>query len=258
MKILLSILLISLSSVLSQAAVKTKIIDYKHSGKRLEGFLAYDDAIKGQRPGILIVHEWWGHGDYVRRRAKELAQLGYVAFALDMYGKGVMADNHKTAAKLSGVFRDNRKFMRKRAMAGLKVLKKFNRTQKRKIAAIGYCFGGTTVLELARSGLDLAGVVSFHGGLGTPHPEETKDVKAKVLICHGAEDGFTKPEDITAFQDEMHKAKVDWQMITYSDAVHGFTVKSAGSDASDGIAYNEKADKRSWQAMKNFLNEVLN
>jgi dienelactone hydrolase len=186
-----------------------------------------------------------------------LAELGYIAFALDMYGKGVYAKDHDEAGKLSGVYRSDRKLMRERAKAGLEILKRHPMTDQSRMAAIGYCFGGTTVLELARSGEDLRGVVSFHGGLSNPKPEDAKNIKGRVLVLHGANDKFISSDEVSAFQEEMRNADVDWQMIFYGGAVHSFTVPEAGNDPSKGMAYNEKADKRSWEEMKRFFNEIF-
>jgi len=254
-KILASIIIFACVSA-AQAEIKTKVINYKDGSTKLQGFLAYDDAIQGKRPGVLVVHEWWGHGDYVRMRAKKLAELGFIAFALDMYGKGVYAKDHKEAAALSGEFRKDNPKALKRAKAGLSILKKHKLTNTSKIAAIGYCFGGSTVLALARAGWDLAAVVSFHGGLATNAPAKGP-IKAKVLVNHGGDDGFVKPEDIAAFQKEMNDAGADWQMNIYGGAVHSFTVEAAGNDPSKGMAYNKEADRRSWAAMKNLFKEVF-
>jgi len=239
------------------AEIKKEAIEYKHGDVVLEGYLAYDDAVQGKRPGVLVVHEWRGLNDYGKRRAEQLAELGYIAFALDMYGKGVYAKDHEEAGKLSGIYRSDRQLMRDRARAGLEILKNHSLTDQRRMAAIGYCFGGTTVLELARGGEELLGVVSFHGSLNTPTPEDAKNIKGKVLVLHGANDKFISQEDITAFQEEMRKADVDWQMVFYGGAVHSFTVPEAGNDPSKGMAYNEKADKRSWEEMKQFFNEIF-
>ena len=238
------------------AAVKTETVEYKHGNVVCEGVLVYDDAVKGKRPGIVVVHEWTGLGDYAKRRAEQLAQMGYVAFAIDMYGKGVRAKDHKEAAELSGIYRNDRSLMRNRAKAGLDVLRKSSMVDGGRIAAIGYCFGGTTVLELARSGEDLKGVASFHGGLDTPNPQDAKNIKAKVIVFQGADDAYTLAS-VPKFEEEMKNAGADWQLIKYSGAVHSFTVKEAGDDNSKGMAYNEKADKRSWQSLKNFLDEIF-
>ncbi|MBI3099010.1 MAG: dienelactone hydrolase family protein [Planctomycetes bacterium] len=250
-------LFVLLAATTLEAAVKTEPLQYTHGDVVLEGYLAYDDASGERRPGVLVCHEWKGHGPYVRRRAEMLAQMGYIAFALDMYGKGVFAKSHDEAAKLSGAHFNDRKLMRERAATGLAVLTGHRLCDPGRVAAIGYCFGGTTVLELARSGAELAAVVSFHGILSTPHPEDAKKIKAKVLICHGAEDGFIPEKDIAAFHKEMKDAGVDYQFIAYGGAVHSFTVKEAGVDGASSLAYNEKADRRSWEAMKGLFEEAF-
>jgi dienelactone hydrolase len=257
MKLLLIALLPLLFAGVARAALHTEVVEYKDGAKVLEGYLAYDDATKDKVPGVLIVHEWMGHNPYVRTRAEQLAKLGYVAFALDMYGKGVHAKDPKEAAEMAGVYKNDRKLMRSRATAGLEILRKQPLVDVKRVAAIGYCFGGTTVLELARAGTDIAGVVSFHGDLATPHPEDAKNIKCKVLALHGADDPFVKPDVVTAFEEEMKKAGVDWQLVQYGGAVHSFTNPGAGKDNSKGAAYNEKADLRSWQATKDFFDEMF-
>jgi dienelactone hydrolase len=257
MKTLFLWIMTAMIAAQAQAEIKKEPIEYKHGDTVLEGYLAYDDAIQGKRPGVVVVHEWRGLNDYAKRRAEQLAELGYIAFALDMYGKGVYAKDHDEAGKLSGVYRSDRKLMRERAKAGLEILKRHPMTDQSRMAAIGYCFGGTTVLELARSGEDLRGVVSFHGGLSNPKPEDAKNIKGRVLVLHGANDKFISSDEVSAFQEEMRNADVDWQMIFYGGAVHSFTVPEAGNDPSKGMAYNEKADKRSWEEMKRFFNEIF-
>lgn len=250
------LLLALLLPAMSQAAVKTEEIEYRLGDSVFSGYFAYDDALAGKRPAVMVVHEWWGHGPYAQRRARELAALGYLAFANDMYGKGVYAKTHEEAGKLAGAVRGDRQRMRALAGAGLEAMKKHKKADTEKLAAIGYCFGGTTVLELARAGTDIRGVASFHGSLETPSPDLTKDVKAKVLVLHGAED-LRVGAGLSGFQDEMRRAKADWQLISYGGAVHSFTVKEAGDDPSKGAAYNEAADKRSWLALKTFLSEIF-
>jgi len=241
----------------AHAKVQTNTVEYKHGDTTLKGFLAYDDAVKGKRPGVLVVHEWWGLNDYAKRRAEMLAQLGYIAFAADMYGDGFTTTSAEEAGKRSGEFRTNRALGRERVTAALDVLRKNDLCDPRRIAAIGYCFGGTVVLELARSGADIAGVVSFHAGLGTPMPAKPGVVKAKVLACHGADDTFESADEIAAFQKEMRDAGVDWQMMYYGGALHSFTNPDAGKAGIAGVAYNERADKRSWEAMKQFFTEIF-
>lgn len=239
------------------AAVKTAAVEYRQGETVLQGFLAYDDALEGRRPGVLIVHQWMGVTDYERRRAEQLAALGYVAFAVDVYGKGVRPADTAEAGKLAGRYKGDRQLLRERVAAGLAALRSDERVDPDRIAAIGYCFGGTAVLELARSGADVAGVVSFHGGLDSPKPEDGRRIKAKVLVLHGADDPYVPDADIAAFQKELRDAQVDWQMVYYSGAVHAFTQPQAGNDPSRGAAYDERADRRSWQAMRTFFEEIF-
>ncbi|MGO9478235.1 MAG: dienelactone hydrolase family protein [Limisphaerales bacterium] len=257
MKITLLSTMTAICAISVHAAIQTKTVEYKQGDTILEGFVAYDDAIKGPRPGILVVHQWLGLTDYEKHRAEMLAQLGYVAFCADIYGKGVRPQNTQEAGAQAGKYKSDRQLLRARVNAGLEALRQQPLVDPKRIAAIGYCFGGTTVIELARSGADVAGVVSFHGGLDSPTPADGKNIKCKVLVCHGADDPFEKPEDLAAFENEMRDAKVDWELIKYGGAVHSFTQPMAGNDNSKGAAYNEKADKRSWEAMKQFLAEIF-
>jgi dienelactone hydrolase len=257
MKKFILIALILLFQTSAQAAIRSETVEYQDGDAVLEGYLAYDDALQGPLPGVLIVHEWTGLGPYVKRRAQEIAGLGYVAFAADIYGKGIRPKNQQEAALQSGIYKKDRALMRRRVNAGLQALEKDPRADRSRLAAIGYCFGGTTVLELARSGADVRGVVSFHGGLDSLAPQDAKHIKAKVLVLHGADDPFSPPQDIAAFQDELRKAGVDYQFVFYGGAGHSFTNPEAGGDPSKGAAYNASADRRSWEAMKQFLTEIF-
>ncbi len=248
--------LVALSSS-AYAKIKTEIVEYKDGDAVLEGFLAYDDANTKPRPGVLVVQDWTGVGDYVKGRAKQLAGLGYVAFCADIYGQGVHPTDPKECGALAGKWKSDRPALRRRVQAGLAELLKNPLVEKGKVAAIGYCFGGTTVLELGRSGADVQGIVSFHGGLSSPTPDDAKSIKAKVLVCHGADDPFVKAEEVAAFKDEMAKAKVNYKFVAYPGAVHSFSNPAAGSDNSKGQAYNAAADKESWAAMKEFFAEVF-
>ena len=241
----------------TRAEIVTKSVEYKEGDTTLEGFVAYDNSVKNSRPGVLIVHQWKGLGDYEKMRAEMLAKMGYVAFACDIYGKGVRPASMQEAGAQAGKYKGDRALLRKRVKAGLETLLKQQGVDAKRVAAIGYCFGGTTALELARSGADVAGVVSFHGGLGTPTPEDAKNIKCKVLACHGADDPNVPPAEVAGFEKEMRDGKIDWQLIAYGNAVHSFTDKSAGNDNSKGAAYNEKADRRSWEAMKDLFAEIF-
>jgi dienelactone hydrolase len=241
----------------AQAALHTETVEYKHGDTTLKGYLAYDDAVKGKRAGVLVVHEWWGLNDYAKHRAEMLAQLGYIAFAADMYGDGFNTASPEEAGKHAGQFQSNRSLARERLTIALDVLRKNKLCDSKRIAAIGYCFGGMCVLELARSGADIAGVVSFHGSLNTPNLADAKSIKCKVLVCHGANDGFESPEEVAGFQKEMRDANVDWQMNIYGGAVHSFTNPESDKFGIPGVGYNQRAEKRSWEAMKLFFAEIF-
>jgi len=248
---------LALAGALSvQAKIVTQAVEYKQGETTLEGYLAYDDAISGKRPGVLVVHQWLGLTEYEKHRAQQLAQLGYVAFCADIYGKGVRPKNVGDAGAESTKYKTDRALLRARVNAGLEVLEQNALVDPKRVAAIGYCFGGTTVIELARSGANIAGIVSFHGGLDSPAPADGKNIKCKVSVQAGADDPFQKPEDLTAFENEMRDAKVDWEITFYGGAVHSFTQPDPGF-VNPGAKYNEKADKRSWQAMKTFFAEIF-
>ncbi len=248
-----------LLSVLSlHAEIVEKVVEYEHEGVKLEGFHAYDDEIEGKRPSVLIIHQWTGLGDYEKMRAQMLAEAGYNVFAADIYGAGVRPQP-PAAGDEAGKYKENRELFRSRLLAGLEVLKNDERTDQGKIAAIGYCFGGTGVLELARVGADIAGVVSFHGGLGAAEGMEAQEgkIQARVLALHGALDPHVPEAEVDGFQKEMTEAKADWQLIIYGGAVHSFTQKAAGDDISKGAAYDKKADERSWEHMQVFFEEIF-
>ena len=256
MKNVIPTLLLMTTVLTSRAAIHTEAVEYKQGDTTLEGYLAYDDSISGKRPGVLVVHQWLGLTDYEKHRAEQLAALGYVAFCADIYGKDNQPKNVQEAGTLAGKYKNDRALLRARVNAALQVLEKNELVDTKRVAAIGYCFGGTTVIELARSGADLNGIVSFHGGLDSPAPADGKNIKCKVLVLAGADDPFQKPEDLTAFESEMRDSKVDWQIVFYGGAVHAFTQPNPGF-VNAGAKYNEKADKRSWEAMKNFFAEIF-
>jgi dienelactone hydrolase len=248
------VLLVPLSA---EAALQSRMITYKEGATTLEGYLVFDDAQKPPLPGVLVVHDWMGLVDFAKGRADELAKMGFVALAADIYGQGVRPKNDKAAMELVTKYKADRTLLRRRAQAALNTLLAQPQTDPKRVAAIGYCFGGTTALELARSGAPIAGVVSFHGGLNTPTPQDAKNIRAKILVLHGADDPYVPPEEVAAFEKEMKDAKVDWQLVKYSGAVHAFAVPGAGNDTSKGAAYNASADRRSWQAMKDFFKEIF-
>jgi dienelactone hydrolase len=240
----------------AHAAMITKEYDYKLDTMTFKGFVAYDDAIKGKRPGVLVAHEWWGLNDFTKTQAKRLAQSGYVAFAVDMYGAGKTTADFSIAAKLAGSVRGT-PLMRKRIIAGLDALLLQENVDPRRIAAIGFCFGGTSVLDLAYSGADVKGVVTFHGGLFSVPQDDLKNIKARILVLHGADDPTMKPDTVRAFQESMRKSGADWQMVYFGNAVHSFSNPASGNDKSKGIAYNPLAAQRSWKDMEDFLKDVL-
>ena len=241
----------------TMAAIKTETIEYTQKDKNFKGYLAYDDATSDKRPGILIVPEWWGINDYVKGRADQLAKLGYVAFVADMYGDGVVTTDPKQAGAWSGPVMNDRQMMRDRVTAAFEQLQKVATVDQPKVAAIGYCFGGTSVLELARSGASVLGVVGFHAGLATPTPEDAKNIKAKVLVLTGAADPMVVADQRTAFAKEMTEAKVNWELDLYCDAKHAFSNPKADDYGVPGVAYNKQADERSFARMKAFFDEIF-
>lgn len=256
MRAALVALLVAVTTTAS-AEIRSQRIEYRQGDTVLEGVLVLDTALKGKNPGVLIVHDWMGVGDYVLQRAEQLARLGYVAFVADIYGKGVRAKNSQEASRLASLYRADRALLRARAAAGVDQLKGWTEVDPARIAAIGYCFGGGTVLELARSGADVAGVVSFHGNLDTPNPADAKDIKARVLVLHGADDPYVPPAQVQGFEQEMRGGGVDWQLISFGGAVHAFSQPGAGDDPSTGAAYHAPSDKRSFAYMQEFFREVL-
>lgn len=256
MKTLITALAALLCGWCASAELKTKTIEYKDGDTVLEGHMAYDTAFPGRRPAIMVVHQWKGLTDYERKRCEMLAKLGYVAFAVDVYGKGIRPETVQEAGAQAGKYKNDRALLRQRLNAGLERLRKFDQVDPKRIAAIGYCFGGTAVIELARSGANVAAVVSFHGGLDSPTPADGKNIKCTVLALHGADDPFVPAEDLAAFESEMRTANVDWQLVKYGAAVHSFTDWNA-TGAMKGAQYNERADHRSWAAMLALFDEKL-
>lgn len=238
----------------AQAKLVEKTVPYEHDGTKLSGFLVYDDAKAGPRPGVLVVHEWWGLNDFVKGRARQLAEMGYVAFAADMYGDNKVTRDPKQAEAWYATVTQGG-LMAPRSKAGLDVLRQQSQTDKSKLAAIGFSFGGATVLQLAYSGEPLNAVVSFYGGLMPPSEAQLAQIKSPILILHGAEDTFIKPEAIDQVRVSLDKGKVDWYMVTYGNAEHGFTNPDAASFKLPGIVYNEKVARRSWDEMERFFQE---
>lgn len=245
----------------ASAAVKGRDMDYRAAdGTVLKGYLAVDDSSDGRRPGVLVVHEWWGHNDYARKRAEMLAGLGYVALAVDMYGSGQQADHPEDAGKFAGAVRKNLPVMKERFLAALELLRAQPSVDPGKVAAIGYCFGGGVVLEMARAGLDLKGVASFHGSLGGGGTAQSGQVKARVLVLNGAADKFVTAEQIEAFGKEMETAGVNYKFVNYPGALHSFTNPDADAYAKKfnmPIGYNAEADRASWLELQQFLAEIF-
>ena len=252
-------LLAALAGPVPQALAKvvTREVDYRDGDTVLKGYLAYDDATSAKRPGVLVAPEWWGLNDYAKKRARDVAALGYVALAIDVYGNGTVVTTPEAAGKLAGQYKGDRALMRRRVLAAFDTLAKDPHVDVSRLAAIGYCFGGTTVLELARSGAATKGTISFHGGLDTPTPEDARNIKGKVLVLTGGDDPHVPPAQVDAFEDEMRKAKVDWEVTSYGGAVHAFTNPASGNDPKNGVAYNAEADKRSFAAMEAFFKEIF-
>ncbi|MBT9548629.1 MAG: dienelactone hydrolase family protein [Candidatus Sericytochromatia bacterium] len=237
--------------------IQTQTLEYKQGEQVLEGYLAYDANLQGKRPGVLVIHEWTGLNDYVRGRARQLAELGYVAFAADIYGKGIRPQPPASGQEASKYYTD-RNLAKARANAGFEVLRSQSRVDPSKTAAIGYCFGGSMALELARSGAEADGFVVFHGGL-RPTESEGKNIKGKVLVLNGADDTAVPATDIAKFKTEMDSGGVDWQLINYSNTVHAFTNPESGARTgpTDNAAYNAESDRRSWKAMQDFFAEIF-
>jgi dienelactone hydrolase len=239
----------------ANATVQTKTITYKDGDVECKGYLAYDDAISGKRPGVLVVHEIWGLNDYARRRAEQLARMGYIALAADMFGDGKTSDHPQEAMAMGRKVRQNVEAWRRRALAGLEALKEQPQCDASKLAAIGYCFGGSTVLELAYGGADLKAVASFHGALVPAKPDEVKNIKAEILVCHGADDTFVPESAIKAFRQALDAAGVKYEFVAYPGAVHSFTVPGAEKHGMPGLKYDKHADEDSWKRMSDLFKE---
>ena len=249
----------SIQSTNRLSNLKSSLVEYYEGSTPLEGYLVYDASSQNvTSPTVIVIHEWMGLNDFAKRKADSLAALGYVAFAADVYGKGVRATTPDEAGKLASTYREDRALFRRRLNAALDHVLTLQQVDRNKVAAIGYCFGGTGALELARSGANVAGVVSIHGGLATPTPQDARNIKGKVLVLHGAEDPSVPPAQVQAFMDEMKNAGVDYQFHAYADAVHAFTNPAGGNDKSRGNAYNPVAAERAWDQMLLFFSEDLN
>jgi dienelactone hydrolase len=244
----------------AESKIVGKTVEYSAQGVMMKGYLTYDENIKGKRPGILVIHEWWGLNDYARKRARMLAELGYTGLAVDMYGGGKTAMHPDDAGKFSSELMKNFDGAKARFMAAMDFLKQHPNVDPTRIAAIGYCFGGGIVLNMARQGVDLKGVASFHGSLNAVKPAQAGNVKAKILVLHGGDDKFIPNEQIEAFKQEMKSAGADFQFISYPGAVHSFTNTEAdalGKKFNMPIAYNADADRKSWDELKKFLGPIF-
>lgn len=243
----------------AQAKMTETTVDYAQGSQKLQGVLFYDTdkVISGKTPAVLVYHAWMGIGEHEKNWARQLAELGYVAFAADIYGTGIRPSNPEQAGKQAGIYRNDRTLMRQRAQAGLKVLQNHPLVDTQKIAALGFCFGGGVALELARSGAPVKGVISLHGNLDTPNPKDASQIKGKVLVLHGGDDPFVPDSMVQAFQQEMRQAKVNWQLTAYGGAVHAFTEPKAGNDPSKGAAYHPEAARKSWADSLRFLADVF-
>lgn len=241
--------------------IRSEVIDYQIDGQPFQGYLSYDDAIKSKRPGVLVVHEWWGHNDYARKRADMLAELGYTAFALDMYGAGKLADHPDDAKKFMQATLADMSVAEARFNEAMRLLQRQSTVDSDKVAALGYCFGGGIVLNMARRGIDMDGVVSFHGSLGTNSPAQPGKVKAEVLVLNGADDPFVTAEQIAAFKREMDNAGAQFEFIDYPGVKHSFTNPEAdafGKRFDMPLVYDAEADQDSWSRMQAFLKRVFN
>jgi dienelactone hydrolase len=246
-----------LAATPGRAEIKTQAVDYKIGDSAFEGVLVYDTARQGKRPGIVVYPAWNGITDNEREHAQRLAKLGYVAFVADTYGKGIHPTQFKDAAAESGKYMKDRNLYRVHARAAYEQLAKNPKVDARRIAAIGFCFGGAGALELARGGTNIKAVAVFHADLTSPTPQDDKNIKGRVLALHGADDPIVPAAEREKFEKEMRDAHVDWQLVTYGGAAHCFTDAKAGTDASHGCAYNPEAEKRSWQAMRDLFRDTL-
>jgi len=259
MKKILMLLMCCIGSM-AQAAVVGEDVSYDVGGTTLRGYITYDDDIKGERPGVIVVHEWWGLNEYARMRARMLAKLGYTALAVDMYGEGWTADNPTDASDLAFGVSSNMPLEKERFEAGLEFLLNYKTVDPKKIAAFGYCFGGAVVLNMARIGENLRGVASFHGVLDTEYPAKSWKTRGHVISFSGEADPLIGPDKIAAFRQEMESAGVKYRVVTYPGAKHAFSNPESdemGKKFSLPIAYNAEADKDSWRQATEFLREVF-
>jgi dienelactone hydrolase len=255
---LLTVLLAAcLLSAGAMAEVRSATVAYKDGDENLTGYLYWNDAVEGKRPGVLVVHEWWGLDDYARSRAQQLAELGYVAFAVDMYGTDKVTSHPAQAKEWMMATVSDRDGWRSRAQKGLDKLASLAITDNSRLAAVGYCFGGATVMQLAYAGADLQAVVSFHGSLPLPGDSEAQGFKGRVLVEHGNADAFVPPERVDAFKAAMQDAGVDLVFHGHDGARHAFTNPDAGNFGIDNLKYDEAADTASWRSMLQTFNSAF-
>jgi dienelactone hydrolase len=237
--------------------MKTQVVNYRHDDTALEGYLAYDDSMRDKRPGVLVIPDFVGVNAFVKKRSEMIAKLGYVGFVADVYGKSVRPASHQEALQEARKYRSNRPLLRARLAAGLDVFRRTPMVDGSRIAVIGYCFGGMAALELARAGADISGTVCFHGNLDTPNPEDARNIKGAILVLNGAADPMVPADTIAAFEKEMRDATIDWQFVNYGGALHAYTTWDVETDLQKGVGYDQRADRRSWLAMQEFLKEVF-
>ncbi|HUP22726.1 MAG TPA: dienelactone hydrolase family protein [Thermoanaerobaculia bacterium] len=255
--LLTTLILSTLSAVRLEAAVKTQEVTYEHGGTKLQGFVAWDDAVTGKRPGVLVVHEWWGHNDHARNQAKRLAEAGYVGFALDMYGDGKVAAHPPDAQKFVAEALSQPEVMKARFLAARAMLASNPHVDAEKTAAIGYCFGGAVVLGMAREGMDLDLVASFHGSLGTAKKAAPGSIQSRVLVLHGGADSMVTPAQVDAFRQEMTDAGAKFEIMVLENAKHSFTNPDADAHGMPALGYDAEADRASWQRLVEVLGEVF-
>lgn len=248
---------ILLAASTANAGIKTRTVNYKDGDQECIGFMAWNEELGDKTPGVLVFHEWWGLNDYAKDRAKKLAEMGYIAFCADMYGDGKVTEHPKDAQAMATEVRKNVALWRKRALAALAQLKQHPNLDQNKIGAIGYCFGGSTALELTYTGEKIAAIAIFHAALPAPTPDEAKQIKARILVCHGADDSFIPPAAVTSFKKALDDASVVNQIVQYPGAVHSFTVPDADKHNIPGMKYNKTADEESWKQMTQLFNEML-
>ena len=246
-----------LSLAPGRSNIKTREIEYRQGDTVLQGFVAWDDALPGKRPGVLVVHEWWGHNEHARNQARRLAEAGYLGFALDMYGKGRVTTHPQEAQAFAAEATKDPAVVAARFNSALEQLKQDPHVDPTRIAAIGYCFGGAVALDMARAGADLAAVATLHGALATKTPAQPGKVKAKILVLTGGADPFVPPEQVASFEQEMKTAGAQFRVVTYPGAKHGFTNPNAAQYGMSQLAYDPDADRKSWAELVTFLNEVF-